>query len=188
MNWQKVIIPALLSVLLFYFTGCMGKTMSNEEDQIEVYQQTIEEAQIVVDNSNLGLEFYSFSPVSEEDAASLYGDDHPESITTKDGYAKGYYFNYPWDSSDRRLTQILISGGDYDIFGIRLDEDISKVKPLLESLGYEQIENEYPYDDATAETYRKYHLYIRFITENDSTSIRQILVSTKEPNKPTTIS
>lgn len=184
MKKLKIIITSIfLSITIsIAFTGCNSGTaaISPAKDS-HIYELTIKEAEEINKNSKLGLEFFSFSTVDEEDA-NRYGPDHPETASTDDRGVYGYYFNYPYYSKDSRLTQIVIETPQYNIYGIKVGDDVSTVKSIMEEKGYELTENTYVYEGTNTETYIKYHIYLRFETNN--TEIISILVSTYDPNEP----
>ncbi|MCL2136149.1 MAG: hypothetical protein FWH40_01285 [Coriobacteriia bacterium] len=151
------------------------------------YQLTFEEANSINTESNLGLEYLALS-TRDYSGQNKYNPDQPEIVFSEDGNVIGYYFKYPFDSDDVRLRQIRINGGDYDLFGIKVADDIAKASPIMTGRGYNLADTPYYYEGTASVAYSKYHVYIAFETEPGSTAISSILVSLVDPNEPVIMS
>jgi hypothetical protein len=163
-------------ILFLVLLTVLGYVLNNARN----YDLTLKEAENINQKCNLGLEYMSFSRLSEE-RAKQYTIDDPEMAITDDDKVKGYYFNYPENSADRRLTQIYIKGSSYDFYGIQVGDDISKVKTIMAELGYKQKKNIY-YPNTATERYVKYHICIEFKTDEKSTEIICISVTPSYPS------
>jgi len=177
----RFIAALVLCALVASCGGCKDTNNKNGGIEMEAYLLTIEEAKDINAKSNLGLEYLSFSKLSEEDAKK-YGPDHPEMSFTDDGVVEGYYSNYPWTSSDRRMTKIQITGIGYDFYGIKVGDDISTVMKTMTELGYEKTDTNHLFQNTFTETYIKHHVYIRFETNSTETVITSIFLSTNDPS------
>lgn len=181
---RRIAVLLTLFSLMITCSGCQAPDdKTGEGTDKEIYTKTIAEAAAINRESNLGVVFLAQSDLSESEAKN-YGPDHPELTFSEDGDVTGYFFNYPWDSNERRLTQILIESEDYDFYGIKVGDDISDVKPIVEELGYTLKDNLHVYANTLTETYTKYHVYLAFITGQDDPKILSILVSIEDPSQP----
>ena len=172
---QSVMRSLVLGVVTILVLGSGGCTP-------DIYQATFEEAASINQNSNLGLEYLRSSP--SEKAEETYNPDQPEIASSEDLMVIGYYFKYPWNSQHIRLRQIRVSGGDHDLFGIKVLDDITTVEPIMTQQGYTKAEIPGYYQGTASEIYTKYHVYIGFETDSDSTLIQSILVSLRDPSEP----
>lgn len=153
---------------------------------MDTAQQTMQEAHEINRGSRLGIEFLSLSTLSEQEARA-YGPDHPETEATDDGGVTGYYFNYPYNSTERRLTQVRLRSNEYHFYGIKVDNNVSVVEDVMKEKNYSKIENIYTYKDTNTRTYAKHHIIITFETGKESNNIISILISAYDPDTPNVV-
>ena len=185
---KKLILSIPILIVSLFVAGCEMKTETKiteqeGENKLDIYELTMEEAKKINANSNLGLEFLAYSDITAEQAKQ-YGNDHPETIEIEDGKVKGYYFNYPFDSEDRRLTQIAITDEGYDFYGMAVGDDILSVDDKMEAAGYQLIDNLFADKNTSAATYLNNHICVIFETKKDSTDIISILVTLYDQDEP----
>ena len=164
---NRVLCLSLFMILSL--SACSGGLNMN------AYKKTLEEAKIINQESDLGLEYLQFSTLTEEQA-SEYGDDHPEVKVSRDGYITGYFFDYPKKSDDRRLTQIEITDGEYHILGLKIGDSVDRAREILVQRGYKEIKR--IAEDTNGKDFRKSDVVIKFETGEASDNITRILLTT----------
>ena len=95
-----------------------------------------------------GLVLLKFSDETEENQQSQGKSDiNPKGEVAAEGGVEGLYFNYPQDSKDYRLTQIIIKRVPYHVYGITIGQNISDVTDILEEKGFSEYDKRYLYND-----------------------------------------
>lgn len=161
----------ILIVAVLIILGCIW--MWNKR----TVEKTLEEAKVINSNSNLGIEYLLLSTLSE-DEAKWFNDDNPETKTTDDGYVTGYFFRYPKKSGEKRLTQIRITSGDYNILGIMLKDNIDDAAEILKQNGYRETKATTLVEGVNTKEFKKYNVIIKLETEVDSYEISSMSVLT----------
>lgn len=143
-------------------------------------KRTIEEAEKINVDSFLGLQYLEFAGFSEEEAKE-YNDDHPGTKRTNDGYVYGYFYKMPVDSVDRRLTQIIITGGDYHVFGIHVEDKFDQAMTILKQRGYKKFKTQINrFGDGMVEVrFKKEFVIILLTVEPESQIIKEIAILTR---------
>jgi hypothetical protein len=156
-----------------------NKTQSRERE-LKEYEATLELVKDINQNSDFcGAELLKFSErIGQNQHSEGDNDISPETEITAAGKGvRGYYFNYPIDSNDYRLTQISITVAPYHVYGITVEKNINDVTPVLEEKGFTKFKNESLYDDIDMITYRQHHVSIFLDVFKDTGIIRTITVS-----------
>jgi len=169
--------------------------MKLEKERMLTYARTEEAVKELNENSILGMELLSFSGLSEKDARR-YGGDYLYTIHSEDWHVEGVFFMYPYDSQEHRLTGIAIysqehlligtpteANEDYNVFGIRIGDDLSSVQAVMAEYGYEYDETVESYrGDKTTTSYNKGKLFISFRTEINAYEIISIFIGISDPD------
>ena len=172
-----VVLMAMVAVLIL-LAGCNpSNKQENEEDNVDTYNATLELVQEINHNSDFyGLELLVFSELTKEQV-TRYNPEYPEPAMVHGAKIDGYYFPYPTNSEDRRLTQIFIKEQPYHVYGITVGQHINEATPVLEEKGYEQIQNISLYEDTDRITYRQHHVSIFLYVYKDTELIKELAVS-----------
>lgn len=171
------VILATVMTACSLFGGGVTPTPNGGGDHVSDIEQTAKEAKTINESSKLGLELYALSKLSAEDARQ-YGPDHPETTESKDGKAVGYYFEYPYKSGERRLTQIYLRSNVYNLFGLKVGDALTTIDSVMEAKGYKKSESK------EAQVYTKAHVYLKFSPDGSSGKIGTILISVSDPATP----
>ncbi|MGC6767109.1 hypothetical protein ACYSNR_04965 [Enterococcus sp. LJL128] len=153
----RLLVAAVLLVIVGKIIIDNYQKEQEQKEQAKIEQLTIEEVERVKAASDLGLDFFSTSTVSEEEAGQ-YGIDQPEMAFTEDQQVKGYYFSYPKEEKTTRLTQIVISSPSYHLFGLRVGDSMENLEVAMGKQGYKMLE---PEEDGSLK-FQKYEVYIQF--------------------------
>ena len=86
-----------------------------------------------------GIEYLKLAGLSE-DRLTDFGPDRPYTEGTYDGYVRGYFFKALKDAKDLHLTQVIIKGGDYHVFGIGVGDNLEEAMEILKERGYKERE------------------------------------------------
>lgn len=181
---QYILVIIIAAVVLI--VGLAGRSLISEnnkvksrEKELKEYKATLELVKDINQNSDFcGLELLKFSDKSGKNQLSEGAYDiAPEGESAADGGVIGYYFTYPKDSNDSRLTQIRVTVAPYHVYGITPEQNINDITPVLKEKGFSEIENESLYEDTYAIIYRKHHVSIILEAYKDTGTIRAITVS-----------
>jgi len=171
---KKNRILTLMCLLIFtvsILSGCGGANMKTVE-------KTLEEAKKINSNSDFGgVEYLQLSELTEEEAR-YYSNDQPEMACSTDMHVEGYFFHYPDKGGERRLTQIKVSGGNYNIFNIRLGDNADEAAQILKDIGYKETDPMVYTKGTTIRNFKKYDVIISLYTEAENYSINTIYIST----------
>lgn len=148
--------------------------------------KTINEAKTINAESNLGFDFLGIAPADEE-MVQEHGIDYRQFVKTDDKLVSGYYTEFPIHSKERRLVYLSIDGGDYDIFGIHVGDDVQKSLDVLKKHGYKNSGNalmmftenengEYVDHTARADSYYKNDIHIELFADDESKDIIHCII------------
>ena len=169
MRGRKCVLLCFALVSILLLSSCTGGPTKRS------VEKTLIEAEEINANSDLGglsyLEFTTHTGLTNDNPGGSY---------TDDGFVQAYYFKYPEGSTEkRRLTEVLIKGGDYNIFGIRVGDNAKNAEDILKQRGYKETKDMVYAKDGTERAYRKYDVIIRLSMDLESNTINEIYLITR---------
>lgn len=178
-----LVIVFAVAILIICLVGrsliAENNRVKNRERELREYTATLELVKDINQNSDFcGLELLKFSNKTGQSQQSGGSYDIcPEGESAAEGGVAGYYFNYPKDSNDSRLTQISITVEPYHVYGIAVGQNINNIASVLEEKGFARSGNESLYEDTDMITYRQHHVSIIFDVYRETGMISTITVS-----------
>lgn len=169
-----VVILVLILMVIVIFLQKNNYVKTNSIDS------TFTEAKVLNENSYLGFLYLQSSDFSDRTLSKL-NDDMPGSAVTSDEHVTGWFFCYPKDTDERLLTQMVITGGDYHVLGIKVGDSIDSATKILEQFGYQNTKSENnPVFKGTYEIYfQKYDIMIVLQRNIDQEIINKISILTE---------
>lgn len=182
---KRTILACLICIFTFSsMSACsdnqVKETKKGEEEQMEKDNEkaTVQEIEKLKKNSELGLDFFAESELSEKQE-KRYNDDLPQTKIIENQVI-GYYFRYPDEVKKTRLTQLKVLSSEHAVYGIRVGDDIGVVEKIMENEEYVRIENFHSYLGTNTETYQKADVHLTFETAKEDAKIITILLSVYE--------
>lgn len=177
-----VAVPAAVIFIVFMMGHSLiaqNNKAKSRDKELKEYEATLELVKNINQNSDFGgLELLNFSDKTEENQQSQGASDiAPEYEEAAEGGVRGYYFNYPKDGNDGRLTQISITIAPYHIYSITTGQNISEIIPVLEKKGFTLFDKNTIYEGRDIISYRQHHVSIILDVNKDTRVIRTITVS-----------
>ncbi|MBQ9935594.1 MAG: hypothetical protein IJO70_07100 [Lachnospiraceae bacterium] len=162
----------LMIVLVVFVLLVCGLNNFKKRDAGTMKNMYIDEANIkeVNDNSYMGIELNQDSGLSEEES-KRYSMDYPYTMYSEEGGAEYYCFRYPNNNFPLTVTYISIKDTKYNVFGIKVGDDIVSSEQILFVNGYRKQE----FPDENSKCYSKGDVII-FLDYNETT-IKRIEVS-----------
>jgi hypothetical protein len=179
---NNIIVLIISFFILIFLVNCICKNTKKENEE-KMYELTFEIAEHLNKNSKLPFTLLEMLNLPEEETKK-YGPDYPYIVENDDNDVRAYYFNYPFNSNNLRLTQIEIKSSNYNIYGVKIGDDISSVEKIMKNNNFKIDNIPYYYEETNTKNYSKYHLEIYFITKEDSGKISEILVTISDPEEP----
>lgn len=96
----------------------------------------MEVANVINENSNLGLFFLELVDVREENPVGDNDTTFPDDVYSEDETACGSYSDYPIGSDEYRICQIKLMSDSRDVLDTKIGEDIHSVEAKLEPYGF----------------------------------------------------
>ena len=114
-----------------------------ENKDIEDFERTLQEAEVLNEKSFMGegIEYLKFAGLSE-DKLTDFSPERPKYEGTYDGYVNGYFYKTQKSAKDFRLLQVIISGGNYHVFGMGVGDNLEEAIETLKERGYKEREQE----------------------------------------------
>jgi len=185
MTKRKIMVLCFMLLLLPTIGYGEGTGMEVDEHDEYSYERTQALVDILHAHSNLSLKLLSKPsiPESENNEYGL-GQAHearpPRVIRSENHEMRGYYFRYPHNTEQYRLTQLALSRGDtYHVFGVYVGDSLEKARDAMAQYGYASNGITYVFysrNSIHVEEFAAGKIIIRFIATERDMKIYQIFI------------
>ncbi len=132
--------------MLFYSISNRERKPIFKEEKLEML---LEESERLNNNTDLPFEFMKIIDTKRESASIEYAevaiDKGDGDVISEDNNVRCYYDNYKIDGVNNRIGEIIIFGGEYNIFGVSVGDNTNKYVKVLKEEGYRVIDSGFAY-------------------------------------------
>lgn len=117
-----LLITVIMGTLLF---GC--KEAKPKDEMVSLSEEDFQTIERINKCSNLGFEF--FETLGKDSRGMI-------SVSSEDTFVRGTGYAYQNIEDDVKLAELQISGGDYNLFGIRIGDSVDDAERVMGEYGF----------------------------------------------------
>lgn len=163
MKIKYVTVVLLIIAGLFILAGCdktYRESLSDRESlsySESLFDEDFKTIRLVNANSNLGFEF--FLNLGKDSRGTI-------PVCSDDLYVRGDGYAYQNIDDDVRLSELNISGGEYDVFGIRIGDSADSIQERMSEFGFVLYNDRVLRNETSAKEYRNNNILVTFEYES----------------------